>query len=40
MRFLAQATVSKGFVFASGNIGITEEWKLVEGGVKEQTVST
>ncbi|TEB38622.1 Endoribonuclease L-PSP [Coprinellus micaceus] len=33
----SQATVSKGFVFASGNIGITKEWKLVEGGVKEQT---
>ncbi|KAJ3522821.1 hypothetical protein NMY22_g11724 [Coprinellus aureogranulatus] len=33
----SQATVSKGFVFASGNIGITRDWKLVEGGIKEQT---
>ncbi|KAF6754247.1 Endoribonuclease L-PSP/chorismate mutase-like protein [Ephemerocybe angulata] len=33
----SQATISKGFVFASGNIGITREWKLVEGGIKEQT---
>ncbi|EAU92592.1 hypothetical protein CC1G_06603 [Coprinopsis cinerea okayama7 len=33
----SQAIVSKGTVYASGNIGITREWKLVEGGIKAQT---
>jgi len=33
----AQAVISKGFVFASGNIGITKEGKLLE-GIQEQTV--
>jgi len=33
----SQAVISKGFVFASGNIGVTRDLKLVEGGIKEQT---
>ncbi|KAH6916691.1 Endoribonuclease L-PSP/chorismate mutase-like protein [Coprinopsis sp. MPI-PUGE-AT-0042] len=33
----SQAVVSKGIVYASGSIGVTADWKLVEGGIKEQT---
>ncbi|KAI0048753.1 Endoribonuclease L-PSP [Auriscalpium vulgare] len=33
----AQAVISGKTVYASGNIGITREFKLVEGGVEEQT---
>lgn len=38
-RELAQAIVSNGTVYASGNIGCDRELKLVEGGVQAQTVS-
>ena len=34
----SQATISKGHVYVSGTIGMTKEFKLVEGGVKAQTV--
>jgi enamine deaminase RidA (YjgF/YER057c/UK114 family) len=34
----AQAIVSNGTVYASGNIGMTRDGKVVEGGVQEQTV--
>ena len=34
-----QASISKGFVFVSGNIGCTNDFKVVEGGVQPQTVS-
>ncbi|KAI0319652.1 YjgF-like protein [Amylostereum chailletii] len=33
----SQAVVSAGNVYASGNIGITRDMKLVDGGVQEQT---
>ncbi|KIM47543.1 hypothetical protein M413DRAFT_202610 [Hebeloma cylindrosporum] len=33
----SQAVVSKGQVYASGNIGCDREFKLVEGGVQAQT---
>ncbi|KAI0064057.1 Endoribonuclease L-PSP [Artomyces pyxidatus] len=33
----AQAVVSRGTVYASGNIGITRDMNLVEGGVEAQT---
>ncbi|TFK30226.1 Endoribonuclease L-PSP [Coprinopsis marcescibilis] len=33
----SQAVISRGLVFASGNIGITREGTLVEGGIKGQT---
>ncbi|KAI0030064.1 YjgF-like protein [Vararia minispora EC-137] len=33
----SQAIVSNGTVYASGNIGITRDMKLVEGGVQGQT---
>ncbi|EDR15843.1 uncharacterized protein LACBIDRAFT_228921, partial [Laccaria bicolor S238N-H82] len=33
----AQAVISGDRVYASGNIGCTREWKLVEGGVRGQT---
>ncbi|KAF9486483.1 YjgF-like protein [Pholiota conissans] len=34
---IAQAVVSKGIVYASGNIGCDSNFKLVEGGVQAQT---
>ena len=34
----SQATISKGHVHVSGTIGITKDFKLVEGGIKAQTV--
>lgn len=34
----SQAVISRGHVYASGNIGCTEDYKIVEGGVKVQTV--
>ncbi|KAF8204011.1 Endoribonuclease L-PSP/chorismate mutase-like protein, partial [Pholiota molesta] len=33
----AQAVVSKGMVYASGNIGCDNHYRLVEGGVQAQT---
>ena len=36
----SQATISKGHVYVSGTIGMTKDFKLVEGGVKAQTVGT
>lgn len=33
----SQAVISGDRVYASGNIGCTREWKLVEGGVRGQT---
>ncbi|KAF7982652.1 hypothetical protein HWV62_27099 [Athelia sp. TMB] len=33
----SQAVISRGHVYASGNIGCTEDYKIVEGGVKVQT---
>jgi 2-iminobutanoate/2-iminopropanoate deaminase len=35
----SQAVISDGKVYLSGNIGCTKEFKIVEGGVKAQTVS-
>ena len=35
---VAQATISKGHVYASGNIGCDKDFKIVEGGVQGQTV--
>lgn len=36
----AQAIISKGFVYVSGNIGCTNDFQIVEGGVQGQTVSS
>ncbi|KAJ7510164.1 Endoribonuclease L-PSP/chorismate mutase-like protein, partial [Mycena galericulata] len=33
----AQATIAKGIVYCSGNIGCTNEFVVVEGGVRAQT---
>ncbi|KAF8665278.1 hypothetical protein AX16_000299 [Volvariella volvacea WC 439] len=33
----SQAVISKGHVYASGNVGCTSDWKLVDGGVQAQT---
>jgi 2-iminobutanoate/2-iminopropanoate deaminase len=33
----SQAVISRGLIYLSGNIGCTQELKLVEGGIKEQT---
>ncbi|KAF7982650.1 hypothetical protein HWV62_27095 [Athelia sp. TMB] len=33
----SQAVISRGHVYASGNIGCTKDFKIVEGGVKAQT---
>ncbi|TFK37918.1 Endoribonuclease L-PSP [Crucibulum laeve] len=33
----SQATISRGYVYASGNIGCTKEFKLVEGGIRAET---
>lgn len=35
----SQAVISDGKVYLSGNIGCTKDFKIVEGGVKAQTVS-
>jgi enamine deaminase RidA (YjgF/YER057c/UK114 family) len=35
----SQAVISDGKVYLSGNIGCTREFKIVDGGVKAQTVS-
>lgn len=35
----AQATIAKGIVYCSGNIGCTNSFVVVEGGVQAQTVS-
>lgn len=36
----SQAVKSRGMVYVSGNIGLDPtSWKLVEGGIKAQTVS-
>ena len=37
--YIAQAVISKGHVYASGNIGCDKNFKIADGGVKEQTVS-
>ncbi len=37
---LSQAIESNGFVFLSGQIGVDENWKLVEGGIEEETRKT
>ncbi|KAJ7775187.1 Endoribonuclease L-PSP [Mycena metata] len=37
MPVFSQATIAKGIVYCSGNIGCTNEFVLVEGGVKAQT---
>ncbi|KZV70660.1 Endoribonuclease L-PSP [Peniophora sp. CONT] len=37
MPVFSQASISKGFVFVSGNIGCTDDFKVVEGGVQPQT---
>ena len=37
--FFSQAAISRGYVYVSGNIGCTKDYKLVEGGVQAQTVS-
>ena len=37
--FFSQAVISRGYVYVSGNIGCTKDYKLVEGGVQAQTVS-
>lgn len=34
----AQAVISKGHVYVSGNIGCTDNFEIVEGGVQGQTV--
>lgn len=36
--FLAQAVISKGMIYVSGNIGCDRNFQIVEGGVKAQTV--
>ncbi|KAF7295465.1 YjgF-like protein [Mycena indigotica] len=36
-RDIAQAAVSNGVVYVSGNIGCTNDFKVVEGGIKAQT---
>jgi len=33
----SQAVISKGHVYASGNIGCDKNFKIADGGVKEQT---
>ncbi|KAK7450642.1 hypothetical protein VKT23_012953 [Stygiomarasmius scandens] len=33
----SQATISRGYVYVSGNIGCTKEMKVVEGGVQAET---
>ncbi|KAG0652175.1 Enamine imine deaminase [Hyphodiscus hymeniophilus] len=41
MPVFSQAIKAKGFVFASGNIGLDKDtWTLVEGGIKAQTEQT
>ncbi|KAJ7085770.1 Endoribonuclease L-PSP [Mycena belliarum] len=37
MPVFSQATVAKGIVYCSGNIGCTNEFIVVEGGVQAQT---
>ncbi|KAJ7149369.1 Endoribonuclease L-PSP [Mycena filopes] len=37
MPVFSQATIAKGIVYCSGNIGCTKEFVVVEGGVKAQT---
>ncbi|KAF7311448.1 YjgF-like protein [Mycena kentingensis (nom. inval.)] len=37
MPVFSQATVSKGVVYCSGTIGCTNEFVVVEGGIKAQT---
>ncbi|KAJ7438500.1 Endoribonuclease L-PSP/chorismate mutase-like protein [Mycena latifolia] len=37
MPVFSQATVAKGIVYCSGNIGCTNEFVVVEGGVQAQT---
>ena len=37
--FFSQAVISRGYVYVSGNIGCTKDFKLVEGGAQAQTVS-
>ncbi|KAJ7047126.1 Endoribonuclease L-PSP [Mycena alexandri] len=37
MPVFSQATIAKGIVYCSGNIGCTNEFVVVEGGVKAQT---
>ncbi|KAF8921897.1 Endoribonuclease L-PSP [Mucidula mucida] len=37
MPIFSQAVISRGYVYVSGNIGCTKEFKVVEGGVKAQT---
>ncbi|KAJ7156995.1 Endoribonuclease L-PSP [Mycena crocata] len=37
MPVFSQATVAKGIVYCSGNIGCTNEFVVVEGGVRAQT---
>ncbi|VDB95195.1 unnamed protein product [Peniophora sp. CBMAI 1063] len=37
MPVFSQATISKGFVFVSGNIGCDNDFKVIEGGVQPQT---
>ncbi|KXN88883.1 Enamine/imine deaminase [Leucoagaricus sp. SymC.cos] len=34
----SQAIISKGFVFVAGNVGCDRNLKLVEGGIKAETV--
>jgi enamine deaminase RidA (YjgF/YER057c/UK114 family) len=39
MPVFSQAIKANGMVFCSGNIGLDKDtWKLVEGGIKAQTV--
>ncbi|KAF9024133.1 Endoribonuclease L-PSP [Hymenopellis radicata] len=37
MPIFSQAVISRGYVYVSGNIGCTKDFKVVEGGVKAQT---
>ncbi|KAJ7632901.1 Endoribonuclease L-PSP [Roridomyces roridus] len=37
MPVFSQATVAKGIVYCSGNIGCTNDWVVVEGGITAQT---
>ncbi|KAG2130261.1 Endoribonuclease L-PSP [Suillus clintonianus] len=34
---LSQAIISKGFVYVSGNVGCTNDFLIVEGGIQAQT---
>ncbi len=39
-QILSQAIESNGFVFLSGQIGVDENWKLIEGEIEQETKKT